>query len=58
MAALDLTERKRAEDARQESETRYRTLFNATDEGFCVIEMIFEGDQPTDFRYIETNPQF
>ena len=29
------------------------------DEGFCVIEMIFDGaDHPTDYRFLEVNPAF
>ena len=42
-----------------ESETRYRSLFNSIDEGFCVIEMIFdEHDKPIDYRFLEVNPAF
>ena len=41
------------------SEERYRSLFNSIDEGFCVIEMIFDSDgKPADFRFLETNPAF
>jgi PAS domain S-box-containing protein len=43
----------------KESEERYRTLFNSIDEGFCVIEMIFDADgKPADFTFLETNPAF
>jgi PAS domain S-box-containing protein len=41
-------------------EARYRTLFESVDEGFCVIEMIFEPEtgRPCDYRFIEANPAF
>lgn len=37
----------------------YRTLFDSIDEGFCIIEMIFDADsKPIDYRFLETNPSF
>ena len=43
----------------QESEERYRNLFNSLIEGFCVIEMIFdEQGKPVDYRFLEINPVF
>ena len=33
-----------AEETLRESEERYRNLFNTMDEGFCVIEMIFDAE--------------
>jgi PAS domain S-box-containing protein len=48
-----------AQAARRASESRYRTLFNSIDEGFCVIEMAFdEQGNATDYRFVETNPAF
>ncbi|CAN5715719.1 hypothetical protein BH10CHL1_BH10CHL1_37970 [soil metagenome] len=57
--AVDITERKQAEQALHASGERYRTLFEAMDEGFCIIEMLFdEVNQPIDYRFLEINPAF
>ncbi|UGX91115.1 PAS domain S-box protein [Bradyrhizobium barranii subsp. barranii] len=56
-------ERKRAEAKLSESEENYRTLFEAIDEGFCTIEMLFDPtdrptDRPTDYRFLQISPSF
>jgi PAS domain S-box-containing protein len=52
-------ERARAEAALRESEERYRNLFESIDEGFCVLEMIFDDAmQPVNYRFLEVNPAF
>jgi two-component system, chemotaxis family, CheB/CheR fusion protein len=58
-AAAILIERHRSEAALRESEKRYRGLFDSIDDGFCIIEMIFDGDNhPVDYRFLEVNPSF
>ena len=52
-------ERAIAEAALREREERYRTFFNAVDEGFCVCEMILDAQgQPVDYRFLEVNALF
>jgi PAS domain S-box-containing protein len=41
------------------SEEKYRTLFDSIDEGFCIVEMIFDNDgRPSDYRFLEVNSSF
>ncbi|MDZ8086003.1 MAG: PAS domain S-box protein [Nostoc sp. DedQUE12b] len=52
-------ERARAEAALRESEEKYRTLFDSIDEGFCLVEVLFDdARKAVDYRYLETNPAF
>ncbi|MFP5264045.1 MAG: GAF domain-containing protein [Blastocatellia bacterium] len=54
-----LLQNSQAEEALRESEQRFRTLFESMDEGYCAIEVIFDGrNNPTDYRFLEVNPQF
>lgn len=39
---VDITETKRAEAAVRAGEERYRALFDAIDQGFCVVEVLFD----------------
>jgi PAS domain S-box-containing protein len=55
----DITERKRIEESVRKNEEQYRTLFNSIDEGFCVVEMLFdEKARAVDYRFLEVNPSF
>lgn len=51
-------ERTIALQAMRESETRYRSLFDSIDEGFCIIEVLFDGERPIDYRFLQVNPAF
>ncbi len=52
-------ERIRTEAALGVSEARYRALFEQMDEGYCVIEVLFDAEEvAVDFRYLDTNPSF
>lgn len=43
----------------RESEEKYRRLFDSIDEGFCVIEVLFDdANNPVDYRFLEVNPVF
>jgi two-component sensor histidine kinase len=55
----DISGRKRTEQALHDSEVLYRSLFNSMDEGFCIIEMIFDSEgKPADYRFVEINAEF
>ena len=57
--AVEVTDRKQAEETLQQSEDRYRTLFESIDHGFCIIEVLFdETNTPIDYRFLEINPAF
>ncbi len=47
------------QDILRDSEESYRFLFNAMDQGYCIIEMIFDDQgKAVDWTYLETNPAF
>jgi PAS domain S-box-containing protein len=52
-------ERDRSSLALGESAVEYRNLFESIDEGFCIVEMMFDAqEQPVDYRFLQANPAF
>jgi PAS domain S-box-containing protein len=57
--AHDISERKQAADRLKAGEEKFRTLFESIDQGFCVIELMFdEENRPIDYWFVEMNPAF
>lgn len=57
--AANLIEKQQAQAALRESEEKYRTLFESINDGFCIIEMLYDNDNiPIDYRFIEVSPSF
>lgn len=48
-----------AGDEIREAGERYRNLFESMEEGFCVVEVLFDTSlRPVDYRFLELNPAF
>ena len=56
--ATDITEHRLDEEKIQESEERYRSLFENMLNGVVYCQMIFEDDRPQDFVFISVNDTF
>ena len=54
----DISVRKKAEAFRKETEERYSTLFNNMLNGYAYCKMLYDGDYPYDFIYLEVNKAF
>lgn len=47
------------EEALRAGDVRYHGVFSAMEEGFCIVEMIFDGDgKAVDYRFLEVNEAF
>jgi PAS domain S-box-containing protein len=58
-SVIDISDRKHAEEALMRSEERYRTLFESMEDGFCIIQLLFdENNTAIDYRFLEINPAF
>jgi PAS domain S-box-containing protein len=48
-----------SEEAVRAGEQRFRTLVGSIDQGFCVVEVLFDKDvKPVDYRFLEVNAAF
>jgi PAS domain S-box-containing protein len=55
----DISSEQQAREQQREADARYKRLFDAIDEGFCVIEVMFDpGGAPADYRFTEVNDAF
>ena len=57
--STEVTEQVHTEKALRKSQSRYQSLTESIDEGFCVIQMVFDAQEnPIDYIFLEINPLF
>ncbi len=55
----DQTEERARQNALKQSEQRYRSLFESTNDGVCLHQLIYGPDgSPADYRILDVNPRF
>ncbi|RNJ62221.1 MAG: PAS domain S-box protein [Porphyrobacter sp. IPPAS B-1204] len=55
----DVSAEHAARALRREADARYKTLFDAIDEGFCIVQVIFDPEgRPVDYLFLEANRAF
>ncbi|MGI4885855.1 MAG: PAS domain-containing protein [Janthinobacterium lividum] len=63
----DVTEREQAaqellrvkDELAQRATANYTALYHSMDEGFCIVEVLFDAAQrPVDYRFLDVNPAF
>ncbi len=55
----DVTAQKKSRQSLMESEKKYRTLFEAMQEGFALHEIVNDkAGKPVDYRFLDVNPAF
>lgn len=56
---MDITERKRSEEALKESEQRYRSLFQNMMDGYAYCRLLYnDQERPVDFIFLDVNSAF
>jgi PAS domain S-box-containing protein len=57
--AVEVTEQVLSRKKAEENAAKYQSLFESIDQGFCLIDMLFdEHNRPIDYRFLEVNPTF
>ncbi len=56
--AWEIASRKRVEEALQESEARFRAIYENMAAASCLDELVYEGGKVVDYRILEVNPSY
>ncbi|HEY0743334.1 MAG TPA: PAS domain S-box protein [Chryseosolibacter sp.] len=58
-SVVDIDKEISAEQRIRDSEQKYRNLFNTMEQGFCIVDVLFDSrNKPVDYRFVEVNPVF
>lgn len=59
LSLMDVSDRYKYKDELKRGEEKYRYLYNSIDEGFAILDVIFDNEnKPVDYRLIEINPAY
>ena len=54
----DITDHKRVEKELIAGNERFKSLFNSTNDGICLHEIVYQGNAPVDYKILEINPKY